>query len=158
MINMATDLSNSERNINNNIPKSSELTVEAIRSNLDEVQSFVKDYLDKFNISHDKVSKILLSSEEIFINICDYAYDKNIGHMTVYCCLSKNQDIFILRMIDNGKEFNPLEVSNPNVSQIDKNDLKIGGLGIYLMKQSMDNFQYCYKNGSNILTMEKKII
>lgn len=161
MINMATDICSSECNIiDSDIPKSIELTVDAIRSNLNEVQSFIKNYLDKFSISHDKISKILLSSEEIFINICNYAYSKSIGRMTVSCCLSKNKDIFILRMIDNGKEFNPLEVSAPNniLNTSDENDLKIGGLGIYLMKKSMDDFQYCYRNGSNILTMEKRII
>ena len=59
-------------------------------------------------------------------------------------------------MKDGGIPFNPLEKPDPDVT-LSAEERKIGGLGIYMMKKTMDEVSYAYEKGENILTMVKKI-
>ena len=62
----------------------------------------------------------------------------------------------ILSFIDEGVPFNPLESDEPDVS-LSAEERAIGGLGIFLVKKTMDSIKYRYENGQNILTIEKQI-
>ena len=57
---------------------------------------------------------------------------------------------------DAGKKFNPLEMPDPDVN-LPLEEREIGGLGIFLCKQFMDEVEYRYEEGCNILTMKKNI-
>lgn len=52
--------------------------------------------------------------------------------------------------------FNPLELKDPDIT-LKAEDRQIGGLGIYMVKKSMDEVTYHYENGQNILILRKKI-
>ena len=62
----------------------------------------------------------------------------------------------ILTFIDQGVPYNPLETSDPDIS-LSAEDREIGGLGIYIVKKSMDDISYEYKDGKNILKIKKKV-
>ena len=61
----------------------------------------------------------------------------------------------IITFIDRGKPFNPLEQAEPDIHMSAK-QRRIGGLGIFLVKKTMDMLDYKYKDGKNILTIKKK--
>lgn len=106
----------------------------------------------------DSVSmKINLVAEEIFVNIASYAYKgkQEIGDVIVL--FEKNEKYITLKFIDNGYEYNPLEKEDPDIT-LNANDRQIGGLGIYMVKQSVDEINWERKEGKNILTVSFKII
>ena len=61
-----------------------------------------------------------------------------------------------ITFIDSGVPFNPLEKPDPDVT-LSVEERGIGGLGIFMVKKSMDDVQYSYDNGFNILTIYKRI-
>lgn len=104
------------------------------------------------HISEDIRSVISLAAEEIFINICSYAYDGDGGEVQI--TLEVTEDMVWMTFTDNGKPFDPTS----DVLNIDTYDIqnKIGGLGRFLTFSLMDSFTYEYCNEKNILRIGKK--
>ncbi|MBR4582453.1 MAG: ATP-binding protein [Bacteroidales bacterium] len=100
--------------------------------------------------------KLRLSIEETVENVVQYAYKDGIGWMEVGTALEKNGFALTITLKDAGKPFNPLEKEDPDIN-LPLEEREIGGLGIYLCKQLMDDVQYRYEDGCNILTMKKEI-
>ena len=100
--------------------------------------------------------KLRLSIEETVENVVQYAYKDGIGWMEVGTNLDKNGLMLTITLKDAGKPFNPLEKPDPDIN-LPLEEREIGGLGIYLCKQLMDEVQYRYEDGCNILTMKKNI-
>ena len=61
----------------------------------------------------------------------------------------------VITFIDSGTPFDPLQKADPDVT-LDAEEREIGGLGIFLVKKSMDEITYEYKDGHNILRIRKK--
>lgn len=61
-----------------------------------------------------------------------------------------------MTFIDGGKPYNPLQKEDPNTA-LTAEERQIGGLGIYMVKKSMDEVTYRYHEGQNILTIVKNI-
>ena len=100
--------------------------------------------------------KIRLSIEETVENVVRYAYTDGIGWIEVGTSLDKDGIILTIVLKDAGKKFNPLEQPEPDLTK-SVEEREIGGLGIFLCKQMMDNVEYQYVDNCNILTMKKKI-
>ena len=100
--------------------------------------------------------KIRLSIEETVENVVQYAYKDSIGWMEVETNLDDKALMLTVTLKDAGKPFNPLEMPDPDITS-SVEERKIGGLGIYLCKQLMDEVLYRYEDGCNILTMKKEI-
>ncbi len=100
--------------------------------------------------------KLRLSIEETVENVVQYAYKDGIGWMEVGTNLDKNCLMLTITLKDAGKPFNPLEKPDPDIN-LPLEEREIGGLGIYLCKQLMDEVAYRYEDGCNILTMKKNI-
>ena len=100
--------------------------------------------------------KLRLSVEEAVENVVRYAYDGGIGWLEVGTDLDHDSLVLTIELRDAGVPFNPLEKPDPDVT-LPAEDRDIGGLGIFLCKKMMDNIDYRYENGNNILTMAKKI-
>ena len=100
--------------------------------------------------------KLRLSIEETVENVVQYAYKDSIGWMEVETELDENGLMLTVILKDAGKPFNPLEKPDPDIN-LPLEEREIGGLGIYLCKQFMDDVQYRYEDGCNILTMKKEI-
>jgi len=100
--------------------------------------------------------KLRLSIEETVENVVQYAYKDSIGWMEVGTDLDKKGLILTVTLKDAGKQFNPLDKPDPDVN-LPLEEREIGGLGIFLCKQLMDEVSYRYEEGCNILTMKKKI-
>ena len=128
-----------------------EIVKEAKPENLDGVIEFTYKVLERTEYSQDKKNEITTAVEEIFINISEYAYDH--GHGNVKISIDTETDT-IITFEDTGKPYNPVEHPNPDLHK-SINDRQIGGLGIYLVKNLMDNVEYKRDKNKNILTMVK---
>lgn len=121
---------------------------------LNKIQKFIKKELDSNNCDELVISQVELSVEEIFVNIAKYAYEDKNGK----CIVEVQNDGHNLKFIfeDSGVKFNPLEKSDPD-TKLSAEERDIGGLGIFLVKKNMDNVEYKYEDGKNILILSKKI-
>ncbi len=150
-----TDTLMFERNSSDNTDHS-ELDIEAVEENLSEVIAFVDKKLEAVGCSMKSQMQIDLAVEEIFVNIAKYAYNPDRGRAIVRVEVSEEPIQVRITFIDHGKPYDPLAKDDPDIS-LSADDRPIGGLGIFMAKQSMDDISYEYKDGSNILTLTKNI-
>lgn len=130
------------------------IIVDAKLENLDKVIEFTKDILVKNGCLKNLLTPIELAIEELFVNICNYAYVNNNGPFEIV--IDVENGIAKIIISDKGLEFNPLEKKDPDIT-LDANERQVGGLGIFLVKKTMDSVDYSYTRGMNILVLTKKI-
>ena len=133
-----------------------ELTVDAAIENIPAVTAFVEEQLEQYNCPMKAQMQIDIAIDELFSNIAQYAYTPKTGKATVRVEVTENPMAVVITFIDNGIPYDPLAKADPNVS-LPANERQIGGLGIFMVKKSMDEINYEYKNGQNILTIKKHI-
>ncbi|MBR1507067.1 MAG: ATP-binding protein [Eubacterium sp.] len=133
-----------------------EIVIDANTDKLDEVIEFVDSHLEEYDCSMKTQMQIDIAVEEVFVNIAHYAYNTDIGKATIRVEISGDPIVIKITFLDNGKPYDPLAKEDPDVT-LSAEDRQIGGLGIFMTKKSMDNIQYEYKNGQNILTIEKNL-
>ncbi len=132
------------------------LTMSAKKENIPEVVDFVDRELDELGCSEKTKSQINIAIDELFSNIANYAYGEENGEVTVVIENDSMPCAVSISFQDEGKPFNPLEIGDPDVT-LSARDRKIGGLGIFMVKKSMDDVQYEYRGGKNILTIRKTL-
>ncbi len=133
-----------------------ELDIEANTDNLPQVMAFLEETFEEIQFPMKEQMQMSVAAEEIFVNICHYAYAPKTGSVHMRLVTSQNPTAISLTFIDSGKPYNPLEKEDPDVT-LSAEDRQIGGLGIYMVKQSMDKVSYRYDNGKNILILKKKL-
>jgi len=106
--------------------------------------------------SFSQIHKIELAMEEALVNIIHYAYQGKPGTIEIACKMDVGQWIEFT-IIDKGAPFDPIEYAPNFQVQDDLEDRLEGGLGIAIIKESMDEVQYERNNSLNILTLRKKI-
>ena len=129
-------------------------TYVAKNENLSQVLEFLENELT----NHDCDMKIMISLsvaiEEIFVNVASYAYPNSTGNFEIG--LDFINDDVLIEIKDKGIEFNPLLKEDPDIT-LKAEDRSIGGLGIFMVKKTMDSIEYERKDGMNILSMKKRI-
>ena len=133
-----------------------EITVDATIENMDTVTAFVDDFLDQIACPMKSRIQINIVIDEIFGNICHYAYKDSVGAVTVRVESGNTPKAVFLTFTDNGIPYNPLDTEDPDIT-LSSEERKIGGLGIYLVKKNMDEMKYEYLNQQNRLWMEKRL-
>lgn len=133
-----------------------ELTIDATIENIAEVTAFAEEELEKYDCPMKAQMQIGIAIDELFGNIAHYAYAPGTGKATVCIELEENPRAVAVTFIDGGVPYNPLAKPDPDVTLTTK-DRQIGGLGIYMVKKSMDSVYYEYKDGKNILKITKNI-
>ena len=134
----------------------SELTIEATLENIEKVTEFVNSELEKIDCSMKAQMQIDIAIDELFSNIARYAYNPETGPATVRVEVEDDPQAVVITFIDNGIPYDPLAKEDPDVS-LGAEDRPIGGLGIFMVKQTMDSVTYEYKNGQNILHIKKTV-
>ncbi|MBQ9673093.1 MAG: ATP-binding protein [Ruminococcus sp.] len=133
-----------------------ELTIEAAIENIERVTDFINLELEKLNCPFKAEMQIDVAIDELFGNIAQYAYSPETGKATVRIEVEKNPLSVIITFIDKGKPFNPLETAEPDTT-LSADERQEGGLGIFLVKKSMDMVSYEYRNYHNILIIKKNL-
>ena len=118
---------------------------------LDNLFEYSSRLLKILEFTSREITLINTALEEIFVNVAKYAYDDT-GFVEVTLSNDKSSVKFVFR--DSGKPFNPLAKQDPNITA-SSDEREIGGLGIYMVKQIMDEVTYDYINNQNVLTLIK---
>ena len=133
-----------------------EIEIKALTENLQELISFVDGHLEDMGASMKAQMQIDIAVEELFVNIAHYAYAPDVGEVVISVAKDKEKNQISITFADSGKPYNPLEKPDPDVT-LSAEERSIGGLGIFMVKKSMDDMHYEYKDGQNILTITKRL-
>lgn len=133
-----------------------EITLDATLENLDKVLAFVDGCLEEAECPMKAQMQIDVAVEEIFVNIASYAYEPQTGSATVRLEIKQDPKSVVITFLDRGVPYNPAAKEDPDIS-LPAEERKIGGLGIYMVKKSMDKMLYERRGEHNILTIIKHI-
>ena len=134
-----------------------ELKTAAIKDNLPEVIAFLDEQLEAVGCPMKIQIKLEIAVEEIFINIANYAYPDGGGMAVVRVEMYQDPLTVEITFIDSGVPYDPLAKPDPDV-KLSAEERQIGGLGIYMVKKSMDEMRYQYLDKQNILTLKKRLV
>ena len=133
-----------------------ELTVDAVVENIETVTAFVNAELEAIGCSMKIQIQLDVAIDELFGNIAHYAYGDDRGTATVQIAFDEDLHTVTLTFIDSGIPFDPLKKDDPDTT-LSAKERSIGGLGIFLVKKTMDQMEYRYEDGHNILSITKKL-
>ena len=133
-----------------------ELTVAATVGNIETVTNFVNEQLEALDCPMKAQMQIDIAIDELFGNIAHYAYHPEIGNATVRVEVIESPLAVVITFIDKGVPYDPLAKDDPDTT-LSVEERQIGGLGIFMVKQTMDEITYEYKDGQNILAIKKKL-
>ncbi|MDR3364891.1 MAG: SpoIIE family protein phosphatase [Clostridiales Family XIII bacterium] len=127
-------------------------TAGADAAELGAVLEFLTGCMDKAGFPQGQRMNILIAAEEIFVNIANYAYAPGRGNVAIRCASSSEKTE--IEFSDSGMPFNPLDNEEPDIT-LPAEQREIGGLGVYMVKNMMDESRYRFEDGKNILTIVK---
>ncbi len=131
-----------------------EISLDAVIENIDTVTDFVNEQLETAGCPMKVQIQIDIAVDEILSNISRYAYAPNTGKVWVGVEIKQNPTAAVISFKDEGYPYNPLAKEDPNVT-LSAEERKIGGLGIFIVKKSMDGMEYENIDGKNILILTK---
>ena len=132
------------------------LTVPATMDQLNTIQQFISEELELHGCNLHSRMQIEMAVEEIFANIAHYAYNPKIGEATIQCEVLEEPLRTVIQFMDHGKPFDPLKKEDADTSP-EALEEREGGLGIFMVKNMMDDISYSYEDGKNILTINKNL-
>ena len=122
---------------------------------ISKLNQFIDEMGEEFSLAPDIVFNLNLVLEEAVVNVINYAYPKE-DHQFIYISAKLNEGSIVLVLTDTGKEFDPTMVPDADIT-LSAEDRPIGGLGIFLIRQIMNEVKYERIEGKNVLTLEKKL-
>ncbi len=137
-----------------------QLRIPSETDNLELIREFVTRVAEKVGFQSNDIGKIELACDEACTNVIKHAYasDNNDGKKNLDILIQVDYDKFTLVVTDHGKGFDPNAIKSPDMKEY-LAQLKVGGLGIYLMKTLMDEVDYQMEPGvKNQVKMVKYFI
>lgn len=131
-----------------------ELRIKAKVENLNDVMAFVDAELEKLDCPMRAQMQIDVAVEELFVNIAHYAYAPGEGDAQI--TVRAADGMVEIEFRDSGVPYDPLAKADPDVS-LSAEERQIGGLGIFMVKKTMDDMVYHYIDGQNVLKIRKKL-
>ncbi len=128
------------------------ITVQTTAESAVQVSAFVEEQLSLTTCPQKTVTQVLIAVDELYSNVIKYAYGADIGTATIQVITDENRIKLIFT--DRGMPFNPLAKKDPDITK-PAEEREAGGLGIFMTKKFMDSIEYAYRDGANILTIEK---
>jgi anti-sigma regulatory factor (Ser/Thr protein kinase) len=133
-----------------------ELEVEAKLENLAVIDDFITESLNKLGIRKDETLQVQLAVSEACTNIIQHAYSGESEESIILLCSMSGNDLVIV-IKDWGESFDPNTVPQPDIES-ELVERKEGGVGIFLMRQMMNDVRYAFQpGGQNELRMIKHI-
>ncbi len=133
-----------------------EATMPAAVSNIPVLVDSINGLLEQADCPMKAQMQIDVALDEILANIANYAYGSGSGDMTIAYEFTEATRTVVLRFTDAGIPYDPLTAKEPDTS-LSADDRPIGGLGIFLVRKTMDGMSYERKDGMNVLTIRKII-
>ena len=120
-----------------------------------QLAAFIDEVAEECNIDMALTMSLNLAMEEAVVNVMNYAYPAGtVGNVDIDAEFDNGTLTFVLS--DSGTPFDPTQANDPDLT-LQAEDRPIGGLGIFLVRQIMDQVEYHYRDGKNILTLSKNI-
>ncbi len=127
----------------------------ATMENLDPSLDFLEEGFLQEGIDQKMAMKLRLACEEVIVNVIHYAYPGQEGTFQVSYRVDGGEELTIV-VRDQGVPFDPLQREDPDIS-LSLDEREIGGLGIFMVRNIMDDLAYQREDGSNVLTMKKTV-
>jgi len=127
-----------------------------INNNLSEIERLSKavaEFGKKNNLSSEVIYDVRLTLEEVVSNIINYGFVDHDEHQ-ISIEMNLQGETLTIKIKDDGKPFNPLEVKNANLEK-PFDEREIGGMGIYIVRKLMDKILYKREEGNNVLQLTK---
>ena len=124
-------------------------------SEISKLNEFVEEIGNELSLAPDVVFNLNLVLEEAVVNVINYAYPKD-EHQSIYLSATLHDGSIVLILTDTGKEFDPTMAPDVDIT-LSADEREIGGLGIFLIRQIMNEVKYERIDGKNVLTLEKKL-
>ena len=133
-----------------------EMTFNAVIESIPEVTAFIDAELEAVDCGIKAQTQLDVAVDEVFTNIASYAYGGASGSATVRFDFDEASRVASVTFVDSGVPFDPTKREDPDVT-LSAEERQIGGLGIFLVKKTMDDMRYAREDGKNVLTIIKKI-
>lgn len=140
---------------NGNMDNKRSITLENNIEELRRISNFLEECAEAWSLSMPLTMSLNLVLEEAFTNIVQYGYNDK-GKREIELLLEKKGQEVMITLIDDGQFFDPTAQEDPDTG-LAVEDRPIGGLGIFLIRKTMDDISYYEKGGKNHLVMTKKI-
>ncbi|MBR4302526.1 MAG: ATP-binding protein [Bacteroidaceae bacterium] len=122
---------------------------------ISKLAQFIEEIGEDFSLSPDVVFNLNLVLEEAVVNVINYAYPKE-EHQSIYLSAKLLEGSIVFVLTDTGLEFDPTKAPDADIT-LSADDRPIGGLGIFLIRQIMNEVKYERIDGKNVLTLEKRL-
>lgn len=131
-----------------------ELRIEAKTNRLNDVLAFIDEVLESMDCPMKAQMQLDIAVEEIFVNIAHYAYAPGEGDAVIIIESESDPRGVTITFKDRGIPYDPCAKEDPDIT-LSAEERQIGGLGIYMVKKSMDSMEYERKDDQNVLTIRK---
>ncbi len=131
-----------------------QIALPATLENWGKVQAFISGELQKVDGPLKAKVQLETAAEEIYVNIASYAYPASVGEVKVDMEILDSPERVCITFEDQGIPYDPLQQKSPDVT-LSAAERSIGGLGIHMVRKSMDEVKYEYAHGCNILSIVK---
>ncbi|MBN1996981.1 ATP-binding protein [candidate division KSB1 bacterium] len=123
-----------------------QLRIPSQTDNLELIRGFISKVAEKVGFNEADIGKIELACDEACANVIKHAYSAFIKDKSLDVAIKINYQKFTIVVTDHGKGFDPASIKIPDMKEY-LAELKVGGLGIYLMKTLMDEVDYLIEPG-----------
>lgn len=130
-----------------------EITLDAKVESIETLTAFVEDFLESSGGSMKAITQVCISLDEVVSNIVKYSGAQS---FTVKVALEQDSLVASVTFIDNGVAYDPLQKEDPDTT-LSAEDREIGGLGIFLVKKTMDEVRYSREGEKNVLVLKKHL-
>ena len=132
-----------------------QMTFPATLDNIDAATDFMNGILESAGCPMRTQMKLAIALDELMSNVARYAYAPGTGDVTVCVKVPEAPRRAVVTLTDSGVPYDPLQKEDPDVT-LSAEERGIGGLGIFIVKQSMDEMTYAYEDGRNVVTIVKR--
>ncbi|MCR5650537.1 MAG: ATP-binding protein [Lachnospiraceae bacterium] len=133
-----------------------EIKMKAEVANIEVMTDELNAWFEENDVPMKVVLQMDVALDEILSNIAFYAYEGEKGDMTVKAEMLNDNKTIRIEFSDTGIEFDPLKKKDPDIT-LSAEERKIGGLGIFMVKKTMDHVSYERRGDTNIFVMEKNL-
>ena len=132
------------------------ITLPAAVENIGKITAFVEGRMEEKDCPLKQIMQVSMAVDEVMANVAMYAYAPGTGDVTVDVGFDDESRTVSITFIDRGVAFDPLAKEDPDVT-LPAEQRKIGGLGIFLVKKTMDDVAYRREGDKNVLCIKKKV-
>lgn len=132
-----------------------ELIIKNEVAELEHLVILIDEVTEELQLDPEIGMSLNLALEEVVSNVILYAYPEGTNG-TVQIVANSDGQVLVFTITDQGKAFDPTQVKEADIT-LSAEERAIGGLGIFIVNQIMDNVSYRRENGQNILMLTKRL-